>query len=105
MRSAVELTQELIGFNTINPPGTERPCAEHLAALLNAAGFEVELSAFGEDRAQLVARIGCIADRLPLAFTGHLDTVPLGDQPWSIDPFAGEIRDGKLYGRGSSDMK
>jgi succinyl-diaminopimelate desuccinylase len=48
---------------------------------------------------------GGAADRLPLGFTGHLDIVPLGAQPWSADPFAGDIADGKLYGRGSSDMK
>ena len=42
---------------------------------------------------------------MPIGFTGHLDTVPLGAQPWSVDPLAAEIEDGKLYGRGSSDMK
>src|SRR5262249_23644013 len=42
----------------------------------------------------------------PLCFTGHVDTVPLGNAPWSVDPFAGEIIDGnKMYGRGSTDMK
>ena len=105
MLSSVALTQELVRFNTINPPGAERPCAEHLAALLAAAGFAVELVPFGAGRAQLIARIGGKADRLPLAFTGHIDTVPLGAQSWSVDPLAAEIKDGKLYGRGSSDMK
>lgn len=105
MLSSVALTQDLVRFNTINPPGAERACAEHLAALLEAAGFAVELVPFGEGRAQLLARIGGGADRLPLAFTGHIDVVPLGAQPWSVDPFAADIIDGKLYGRGSSDMK
>ncbi|MFN3658047.1 MAG: M20 family metallopeptidase [Pseudolabrys sp.] len=105
MLSPVALTQELVCFNTINPPGAERPCAEHLAALLQAAGFAVELVPFGEGRAQLIARIGGQADKPPLAFTGHIDVVPLGTQPWSVDPFAAEIKDGRLYGRGSSDMK
>ena len=105
MKSSTELTQELIRFNTINPPGAERACAEHLAGLLAGAGFTVDLVPFGEGRAQLLARIGGNADRLPLGFTGHLDTVPLGARPWSVDPFAAEIVDGKLYGRGSSDMK
>lgn len=105
MLSSVTLTQELVRFNTINPPGAERACAEHLAALLEAAGFAVEVIPFGEGRAQLVVRIGGNTDQPPLAFTGHLDTVPLGAQAWSIDPFAAEIGDGKLYGRGSSDMK
>ena len=105
MNASVELTQELVRFNTVNPPGAERACAEHLAVLLADAGFAVELVPFGEGRAQLIARIGGAADRLPLGFTGHLDTVPLGAQPWSADPFAADIADGKLYGRGSSDMK
>jgi len=105
MQSAIALAQELVRFNTVNPPGGERACAERLAGLLEGAGFTVELIPFGEGRAQLVARIGAAADRPPIGFTGHLDTVPLGAQPWSVDPFAGGIADGKLYGRGSSDMK
>ena len=40
-----------------------------------------------------------------IGFTGHLDTVPLGSRPWSVDPFGGEVRDGRLYGRSASDMK
>ncbi len=105
MHSSVELTRELIRFNTVNPPGAEQPCAEHLARLLERAGFAVDLVPFGEGRAQLLARLGGTPDRLPLGFTGHLDTVPLGAQPWSFDPFAAEVTDGKLYGRGASDMK
>ena len=64
-----------------------------------------ELVPFGEGRAQILARLGGMADKPPLGFTGHLDTVPLGARAWSMDPFAAEIADGRLYGRGSSDMK
>jgi succinyl-diaminopimelate desuccinylase len=105
MISAIELTQQLVRFNTINPPGAEEPCARHLAAMLEAANFQVDMVPFGAGRAQVIARIGGKADKLPLAFTGHIDTVPLGGQPWSVDPHAAEIKDDKLYGRGSSDMK
>ncbi|HXX07792.1 MAG TPA: M20 family metallopeptidase [Pseudolabrys sp.] len=105
MQPSVELTQDLVRFNTINPPGAERPCAERLASLLEDAGFAVDVIPFGEGRAQLVARIGGAQGKLPLGFTGHLDTVPLGTRAWSVDPLAAEIVDGKLYGRGSSDMK
>src|SRR5664279_5831018 len=105
MPSSIELTQELVRFNTINPPGSERACAERLAGLLESAGFAIELIPFGEGRAQILARLGGTPGKLPLGFTGHIDTVPLGAQPWSVDPFAAEIADGKLYGRGSSDMK
>jgi len=101
----VELTRTLVAFDTINPPGNERPCAEYLGKLLDAAGFAVSYHEFDDTRTSLVARIGGSNDVPPLCFTGHIDTVPLGAAPWSVDPFAGEISDGKLYGRGTSDMK
>jgi succinyl-diaminopimelate desuccinylase len=105
MSAPIELTQALVRFDTVNPPGNERACAEYLAGLLERAGFAIELVPFGDDRAQVIARLGGGAGKPPLAFTGHLDTVPLGARPWSVDPLAGEIKDGKLFGRGSSDMK
>ncbi|KJS37314.1 MAG: hypothetical protein VR70_12695, partial [Rhodospirillaceae bacterium BRH_c57] len=102
----VALTRRLIAFDTINPPGNEQACAEYLRDILAAAGFETDLHALGAGRASLVARLGGGANGSdPLCFTGHIDTVPLGAQPWTRDPFAGEIVDGKLYGRGSTDMK
>ena len=56
--SALELTQDLIRFKTINPPGDEEPCARHIAGILENAGFDIELVPFGQGRAQLIARIG-----------------------------------------------
>ena len=103
--SALELTQALVRFDTINPPGNERLCAEHLGSILDDAGFAVSYHEFAETRTSLVARIGGDADAKPLCFTGHIDTVPLGAAPWSVDPFTADIADGKLYGRGTSDMK
>ena len=103
--SALELTRALVRFDTINPPGNERPCAKHLGRILEDAGFAVTYHEFAETRTSLVARIGGDADAKPLCFTGHIDTVPLGAVPWSADPFAADIADGKLYGRGTSDMK
>jgi succinyl-diaminopimelate desuccinylase len=55
MPSAVALTQELVRFNTINPPGAEQACAQHFGALLETAGFVVDMVPFGEWRAQLIA--------------------------------------------------
>jgi succinyl-diaminopimelate desuccinylase len=102
---AIALTKEIVRMNTINPPGDEEACARHLGALLEAAGFSVKYHRMGEKRANLVARIGGSADKAPLCFTGHIDTVPLGAAPWHKDPFAGETDAGKLFGRGTSDMK
>jgi succinyl-diaminopimelate desuccinylase len=102
---AVALARELIRFDTINPPGREKACAEHLGRKLEAAGFRCDFVEMGEGRANLIARVGGAPDRPPLAFTGHIDVVPLGARVWSVAPFAGEIADGKVFGRGASDMK
>ena len=102
---AVELTKQIVRMNTINPPGDEEACARVLGSLLESAGCEVAYHKLAEKRASLVARIGGSNDKAPLCLTGHIDTVPLGAAPWSKDPFAGETDDGRLYGRGTSDMK
>ncbi len=103
---ALALTRQLTAINTINPPGDEEECARFLGALLVDAGFDVAYYAFAERRTSVVARLGG-EDRgtKPLCFAGHIDTVPLGAREWSVDPFDGEIIEGKLYGRGVSDMK
>lgn len=105
--SAVELTQTLIGFNTINPPGNESACVTYLAGLLLDAGFSARFFEFAPDRTSLVVRLtnGSTSSRRPICFAGHVDTVPLGHAPWHEDPFGGTIRDGKIYGRGACDMK
>lgn len=102
---AISLTQALLRFNTINPPGAEEPCARHIGGLLEAAGFRVTYHGFGTGRANLVATIGGREDVAPIVFTGHIDIVPLGAAPWTRDPFAGETDAGRIFGRGSSDMK
>ena len=103
--AAISLTRELLAFNTINPPGQERKCAEFLGDKLKDGGFAVTYHEFAEGRTSLVARLGPPGDKQPICFTGHTDTVPLGNADWSKDAFGREIADGKLYGRGSTDMK
>lgn len=73
--------------------------------LLEDGGFEVVSSEFDFRRTNLVARIQGAGDRPPICFTGHMDTVPPGKAPWSVDPFGGEMDGEKVYGRGASDMK
>lgn len=102
----VELTRELIRFETINPPGNETPCAEHLGGILERAGFRIAYYPLAENRANLIASIGGGGgSRKPLCMSGHTDVVPLGAAPWSVPPFAGDVAGGKVYGRGSTDMK
>jgi succinyl-diaminopimelate desuccinylase len=106
MFDPVHYTQKLIAFDTINPPGNELACAEFVAKTLEEHGFDVRLDRFETNRANVIAKLdGMRRDLAPLVFTGHLDTVPLGQASWSEGPFGGEIKDGKLYGRGASDMK
>jgi succinyl-diaminopimelate desuccinylase len=102
---AVALTQKLLSFNTINPPGAEQECAAYLGSLLQAAGFHVDYAAFAPTRTSVVARIGGSTDKAPLGFTGHIDTVPLGAAQWKQDAFGASLEGGRLYGRGASDMK
>jgi succinyl-diaminopimelate desuccinylase len=101
----VSLTQKLIKYNTINPPGNERDIAEFCGKLLIENGFTVHYHEFAKNRLSVVAEIGLSDKDLPIVFSGHLDVVPLGQKEWSVEPFAAEIKDGKLYGRGSCDMK
>lgn len=101
--NAVELTQELVRIDTINPVSPERPCAERLGRLLEDAGYAVRMHDFAPGRTSVVARRD--GGGPPLCFAGHLDTVPLGAAPWRHQPFGGQLDAGKLYGRGSSDMK
>src|SRR5512134_1590163 len=101
---SVRLTQDILRINTINPPGNEETCAHVLGRMLEDAGYRVRFHSFGPSRVNLLADIGG-AERPPLCFTGHIDVVPLGAAAWKRDAFAGETDAGRLYGRGSSDMK
>jgi hypothetical protein len=79
MTTTLELARQLLGFNTINPPGSEADCMRFFADWLDDSGFEVSLSSFGEGRCNLIASLPGATAGKPLAFTGHLDTVPLGN--------------------------
>lgn len=104
-KSALSLTCDLIAFNTVNPPGQVEPCAKFLGNKLMDGGFTVRYHESEPGKTNLIATLDAHADKLPICFTGHLDTVPSGKTVWNTDPFAGKIIDGKLYGRGSTDMK
>lgn len=104
---AVRLTQQIVRINTTNPPGNEDPVIQLLEARLRSAGFQTTVVPYpvGEGRSHLVARLSGTGERPGLLFSGHVDVVPPGSVPWTVEPFGAEIRDGRLYGRGSCDMK
>jgi acetylornithine deacetylase/succinyl-diaminopimelate desuccinylase-like protein len=97
--------QRLVRFNTVNPPGNERPAIEYLAAYLEEAGFDVELLGCSEQRPNLVATLTGRADGPILCYLGHVDTVLADPGDWRHDPWSGELDEGMLWGRGALDMK
>ncbi|HYX88030.1 MAG TPA: M20/M25/M40 family metallo-hydrolase [Gaiellaceae bacterium] len=101
---AVQLLGELIRLDTVNPPGNETAAAELLRAYLAESGVESELYAKVPERANLVARLP--GDGGPsLVLLSHTDTVVADPAEWQVDPWAGELRDGEVWGRGALDMK
>ena len=103
---AVSLLQRVLRANTVNPPGNELETAMILRDFFDAHGVEAEVDEFLPGRANLVARLpGNNALRRSLMLCGHMDVVPVGGAAWDMEPFGAELRDGRIYGRGSSDMK
>ena len=104
-KTAAELARELIRFDTVSPPGSERELIGWLAPQLEAAGLEVRVLARDPERPNIVARLAGRGAAPPLLLHGHVDVVSVEGQDWAVDPFAGEVRDGVLWGRGALDMK
>ncbi len=99
------LTSDLVRFDTTNPPGNERPAVEYIADYLKPFGFECHLIEHEQQRATLQARLKGSGERGALVLNGHVDVVPVGAGSWQYPPFEGVIEDGKVWGRGSADMK
>ena len=106
----VRIARDLIRFDTSNWGGGkaegEREAAEYVGAYLESLGLEPEYYEPIPHRTNVMARVrGRNPEKPALVLHGHLDVVPAMAQDWSVDPFAGEIRDGMLWGRGAVDMK
>ena len=103
--NAVDLTSKLIRCESITPKSAG--AIELLISYLEPLGFKCEKINFGEGIEKvenLYARFGTKGPNI--CFAGHVDVVPTGDiEKWSIDPFGGEIKQGKIWGRGAADMK
>jgi acetylornithine deacetylase/succinyl-diaminopimelate desuccinylase-like protein len=104
-RETTELLQRLVQFDTVNPPGNERPAIQYLERYLGAAGFTTEVLAASDERANLVADLDGESDGPTLCFLGHVDTVLANASEWRYDPWSGQVADGFLWGRGAIDMK
>ncbi len=109
----VSLTVDLIRIPTINPPGDAYvPCAEYIGNRLQKRGFHVEYirardtpgDSDAYPRTNVMARREGKGPGPVVHFNSHIDVVEVG-HGWTTDPFGGEVRDGKVYGRGACDMK
>ncbi len=131
----LRLLRDLVRFPTVNPPGGEEPAARFVERELQAIGCDTVFVPYGTrneekgmrdeagsasrsslvphpsslegppGRAHVVGRRRGSGERAGLLLSGHLDVVPPGAVPWSHDPFAAEVVEGRLYGRGACDMK
>jgi acetylornithine deacetylase/succinyl-diaminopimelate desuccinylase-like protein len=101
----IEHLQRLIRINTANPPGNELAAARYLDSVLTAAGIETHVFEPAPGRGAIVARLRGTGERKPVIIMGHLDVVGVEAAKWSVEPFAGVVKDGYLYGRGAIDDK
>lgn len=102
------LAQALVRMETITANAHETPALEEISEVFHKTGFTCTLVHYDSDlptRANLVAELNPQDTRPALCLGGHIDTVPFGAAEWDDEPLGAVVKDGKLYGRGSADMK
>ena len=105
-RSPVELLQDLMRFDTTNPPGNEKECINYIQGILAEAGCETLLLGRSSARPNLIAKLDGRGQAPPILLHGHVDVVPAGTtSTWQYPPFDAKIVDGYVWGRGALDMK
>jgi acetylornithine deacetylase/succinyl-diaminopimelate desuccinylase-like protein len=108
-RETVQTLSNYLKINSTNPPGNEIATALFLKRILEAEGIEVQILDTAElkpaGRANLYARLKGNGSKRAIALVNHMDVVPATPSFWAVDPFAGLIKDGYIWGRGALDMK
>ncbi len=100
----IPILQKLITHKTINPPGITIDAVKYIEKILTEENIKVEIQEYHEGRANLIAEYG--EGETSIILCGHIDVVPAGDEEkWTFPPFSGTVNDGKIYGRGATDMK
>ncbi|HZQ22658.1 MAG TPA: M20/M25/M40 family metallo-hydrolase [Terriglobales bacterium] len=102
---AARFLSDLVRIDTQDPPGNESKVAHYLEGVLREEGIPSEILETMLGRASIVARLKGNGSKRPLLLMGHEDVVPVDRVHWTVDPFAGTVKDGILYGRGASDDK
>jgi acetylornithine deacetylase/succinyl-diaminopimelate desuccinylase-like protein len=99
------LLSDLIRIDTTNPPGNETQAATYIAKYLGKEGFKTEIIESAPGRGSVITRLKGTGEKPNLLLLSHLDVVAANPKEWSVDPFAGAVKDGYVYGRGTYDMK
>lgn len=102
---AIRFLRDLIRFDTANPPGNELPAAQYIADVLRAEGLEPVVLESAPGRGNVIARLHGDGSARPLLLMSHLDVVPAEPKEWDHPPFAADIADGYIWGRGAIDTK
>jgi len=97
--------QNLVRFDTSNPPGNERPAAQFLHDVLVSEGIESEIAGPQPHRSSVLARVPGDGSGRPLLLVSHLDVVPATPAGWDVAPFSATLKDGFVWGRGAMDCK
>jgi acetylornithine deacetylase/succinyl-diaminopimelate desuccinylase-like protein len=97
--------KDLIRIDTADPPGNESKVALYIGAIFKREGIPSEILETVPGRASIVARLKGSGAKRPVLILAHEDVVPVDRAHWTADPFAAEVKDGVLYGRGASDDK
>jgi acetylornithine deacetylase/succinyl-diaminopimelate desuccinylase-like protein len=102
---AVDLLRDLIRFDTSNPPGNEMPAAQYVADVLQGEGLDPVVLESAPQRGNVVARLAGDSSEGALLLMSHLDVVPADPDEWEHPPFAADLADGYIWGRGAVDTK
>jgi acetylornithine deacetylase/succinyl-diaminopimelate desuccinylase-like protein len=101
----VDLLQQLIRYDTTNPPGNEAECISYINNILSKAGINTTIFAKDPARPNVIARIPGRSEASPLLVYAHIDVVTTENQIWKYPPFEALIVDGNIWGRGALDDK
>src|SRR5205823_12640688 len=104
-KEATTALADYLRIDTTNPPGNEIAGARYLAAILEKNGIQTQVFENTPGRACVYARLKGSGKKRPIILLNHIDVVPANAADWKYPPFAGEIHDGELWGRGAIDMK
>ena len=104
-KEALSLLADYIRIDTTNPPGNEIRAAEFFKAIFDREGIESQIFESAPGRASIYARLKGDGSKKAIVLMNHMDVVPVDKRYWTVDPFAGVIKDGYIWGRGALDMK